>query len=62
MSEPSVFLSASEREFLVDLLKAILKNTRVEEHRILTTTLREHVLHKESLITGLLKKLGTAVE
>lgn len=62
MTERSLVLSASEREFLAELLKEVLKSTRVEEHRTRTSTFREHIVHRETLITGLLKKLGATAD
>jgi hypothetical protein len=38
-----------------------LKEAQIEEHRTRTPSYREHVLHDESLITGLLRKLGKSV-
>lgn len=58
MADSPLVLSAEERQFLVDFLTAALKDTRIEEHRTRAPTYREHVLHKEDLITALLSKLG----
>ena len=58
MAASQLTLSADERQFLVDLLKAVLKDTRVEEHRTRTPLYRESIVHKEDLIVGLLRKLG----
>jgi hypothetical protein len=58
MTESSLTLTVEERDFLVSLLESTLKNARIEEHRTRTPTYREHVLHNEELISGLLKKLG----
>jgi hypothetical protein len=51
-------LTAEERDFLVALLESILKETLIEEHRTRTPLYRQHVLHKEDLIRGLLTKLA----
>ena len=51
-------LSAEEREFLVAFLQTALKDTLVEEHRTRAPSYREHIVQREDLITGLLKKLG----
>jgi hypothetical protein len=58
MSEPQLTLTAEERTFLVGLLEVALKDTLVEEHRTRTPSYREHILHKEDLLVGLLTKLG----
>jgi hypothetical protein len=58
MPELQVALTVEEREFLAGLLEIVLKDTLVEEHRTRKPTYREHVVHQESLITGLLSKLG----
>ena len=58
MSDLQLTLTAEEREYLLGLLESTLKNTRVEEHRTRTPSYREHVIHREDLIVGLLGKLG----
>jgi len=58
MTDLQLTLTAQEHEYLVGLLEARLKDTRIEEHRIRTPSYREHVVHQEDLIVGLLKKLG----
>ena len=58
MNELQLRLSQEERAFLADLLELTMKDARVEEHRTRAPSFREHVLHKEDLIAGLLKKLG----
>jgi hypothetical protein len=58
MAESQLELNAEERAFLVGLLEVTLRDTRVEEHRTRTPSYREHILHKEDLIAGLLSKLG----
>jgi hypothetical protein len=50
-----------ERAYLVEILERALKEAQIEEHRTRTPSYREHVLHDESLITGLLRKLGKSV-
>lgn len=57
MDENQLRLTAEERDFLVNLLQAMEKETLVEEHRTRAIDYREHILHRESLITGLLEKL-----
>jgi hypothetical protein len=58
MAESHLALTDEERAFLVSLLEITLRDTRVEEHRTRTPSYREHILHRENLIAGLLSKLG----
>jgi len=58
MSQTQLDLSPQEREVLIELLKASLKEARVEEHRTRTPSYREHVLAREAVIEGLLQKLA----
>ena len=58
MAESQLTLADEERAFLVNLLQTVLKDKLVEEHRTRTLSYREVVLHQESLIAGLLSKLG----
>jgi len=58
MAESQLVLTGEERKFLVGLLELVLKDTLVEEHRTRTLSYREHIVHREELINGLLKKLG----
>ena len=51
-------LTDEERAFLADLLEISLKDTRIEEHRTRTPSYREHIVHREDVIAGLLTKLG----
>jgi len=60
MAEFQVTLNSEERQYLLDLLKVTLKETRVEEHRTRTPTYREHVIQKEAIAEGLLNKLQQA--
>jgi len=62
MNDPSVTLTSAEREFLAELLKIALKDARVEEHRTRTPSYREHILERESMIAGVLQKLGETPE
>ncbi len=59
MQELKLTLSAEERECLVALLEAALKETLIEEHRTRAPMYREHVLTREHLIEAVLKKLAT---
>jgi hypothetical protein len=58
MTESQLTLTTEEHAFLKGLLDEALKDTRVEEHRTRTPSYREHILHREDLITSLLTKLG----
>jgi len=58
MTELQLTLTAEERQYLVDHLNIVLKDTLVEEHRTRTPLYREKVEHQESVIRELLKKLG----
>ena len=58
MAELQMTLTAEERQYLLDLLEATLKDTRIEEHRTRTPSYRDHIVHREDLIRGLLGKLG----
>lgn len=60
MAEPQITLTTEERQFLMTLLEGMLKDTRVEEHRTRTLNYREHIVHREEVITSLLNKLGQA--
>ena len=57
MAELQVTLTAEERQYLLDILNTMLKDMRVEEHRTRTPNYREHLLHKDAVIVGLLNKL-----
>jgi len=57
-TETLLTLSAEEQEFLLGLLQQVRKDTLVEEHRTRTIEYRQHILHREDLITSLLRKLG----
>jgi hypothetical protein len=58
MAESQLTLTDEERAFLTGLLELTLKDTRIEEHRTRTPSYREHILHREEVIAGLLRKLG----
>jgi hypothetical protein len=58
MAELPLTLTEEERTFLVGLLELTLKETRIEEHRTRTLSYREHIVHREDVIAGLLAKLG----
>ena len=60
MAEQNLTLTSEERNCLISLLEAILKQTRVEEHRTKTLTYREHIVEKEHLVESVLNKLKKA--
>jgi len=57
MGEFQVTLTAEEHQYLLEFLEKDLKETQIEEHRTRTPIYRQHVLHQEDLIVGLLNKL-----
>lgn len=57
MAELQVTLTAEERQYLLNLLNATLKDMRVEEHRTRKPSYREYVVQDETIVTGLLNKL-----
>jgi hypothetical protein len=58
MTATELALTDEERSFLAELLQRSIKEKRIEEHRTRTPTYREHLVHEEELIKGLLQKLG----
>jgi hypothetical protein len=58
MADSQLTLTAEERQFLVELLEMVLKDTQIEEHRTRTLSFREHIVHREEIIASLLGKLG----
>jgi len=58
MAELQVTLTAEERQYLLNLLQATLRDKRIKEHRTRTPTYREHVLQEEAIAEGLVNKLG----
>ena len=58
MTDCQLTLNDEERGYLVEILERALKEAQIEEHRTRTPSYREHVLHDEGLIAGLLAKLG----
>lgn len=57
MAEQPMPLTDEERNFLTGLLEFTLHDTRVEEHRTRSPAYRQHILHREELVSGLLRKL-----
>ena len=55
--DSQLLLSAEEREFLVDLLKEVVKDARVEEHRTRSPSYREHISRREDALSAVLQKL-----
>jgi hypothetical protein len=53
----SMTLDEEERATLLTMLQQALGEARVEAHRTHTPDFRDQVLHKETLIRGLIKKL-----
>ena len=58
MGETQLTLTAEESQFLAGLLEVALRDACVEEHRTRAPTYREHILHREALMSRLLAKLG----
>ncbi len=57
MTEYQLTLTAEERQYLLDLLQATLKDTLVEEHRTRTPSFRQHITRQEAIEKTLLGKL-----
>jgi hypothetical protein len=53
-------LTPEERQFLVDLLEMVQRDTLVEEHRTRVLNYREDILRREKLLDSLLGKLRPA--
>jgi hypothetical protein len=58
MPDTTLTLSADETTFLAEFLQAVLHDTRIEEHRTRTPSYRDHIVKREHMVEGLLKKLG----
>jgi hypothetical protein len=54
----SVTITEEERGTLVDYLRHVLGETRVEAHRTHTPGYREAVLHRETVVKNLIEKLS----
>jgi hypothetical protein len=61
MSDVQLMLTPEERELLLEMLETNRRETRVEAHHTRSRAFKERVLHHESLIDGLLEKLGQPV-
>ena len=57
MADCQLTLTSEERELLIDVLEDVLRDIRVEEHRTRAPSYREHILHREDLITDLMNRL-----
>jgi hypothetical protein len=55
--DSQLLLTAEEREYLVDLLKEVVKEARVEEHRTRSPSFREHISRREDVLSTVLQKL-----
>ena len=55
--DSQLLLTSEEREVLVDLLKEVVKEARVEEHRTRSPSYREHISRREDVLTAVLEKL-----
>ena len=61
MSDVQLVLTPEEQELLLEMLQTNRRETRVEAHHTRTRAYKDRVLHHESLIDGLLAKLGQPV-
>ena len=57
MVDFTLTLTADERQYLLELLEASLKNMRVEEHRTRASSFREFVIKQENAVESVLNKL-----
>ena len=55
--DSQLLLTAEEREYLVELLKEVVKEARVEEHRTRSPSFREHISRREDVLSAVLQKL-----
>jgi hypothetical protein len=62
MSELQLTVTDEERRCLADVLKRVLKEERIEEHRTRSPSYRQGVIREETLVANLLKKLGEPAE
>ena len=60
MTETQLLLNAEEKELLMKLLEREVSQRLVEEHRTRTPAYREHILHDETVLRGVLTKLNEA--
>ena len=57
MAEIQIELDSEEREYLLELLESVLKDTLVEEHRTRAPNYRQIVLRRENLLQSVLTKI-----
>jgi hypothetical protein len=62
MSEHQLTLTDEERRWLAAVLKRVLREERIEEHRTRTPLYRQAVLQEEALVVSVLKKLGESAD
>jgi hypothetical protein len=55
--DSQLVLTTEERTVLLDLLKDVVKEARVEEHRTRSPSYREHISRREDALTSVLQKL-----
>ena len=55
--DSQLLLTAEEREYLVELLRDVVKEARVEEHRTRSPAYREHISRREDVLSAVLQKL-----
>ena len=60
MAETQLLLNAEEKDLLVKLLEREVSQRLVEEHRTRAPAYREHILHDEAVLQGMLTKLNEA--
>ena len=60
MCETQLLLNEEEKELLVKLLEREVSQRLVEEHRTRAPAYREHILHDEAVLRGMLAKLNEA--
>lgn len=59
--DSQIMLPAEERDFVVELLKDVVKEARVEEHRTRSPSYREHISLREEALSAVLQKLELGV-
>ena len=55
--DSQLVLTTEERTVLLDLLKDVVKEARVEEHRTRSPAYREHISRREDVLSAVLQKL-----
>ena len=54
--DSQLLLTAEEREHLVELLREVVKDARVEEHRTRSSAYREHISRREDALSAVPEK------